>query len=33
MSPLVVLDWNDVGVGIEEDGGEIGVLARPFQKD
>lgn len=29
----MVLDWNDVGVGIEEDGGEVGVLARPFQED
>lgn len=33
MYPLVVLGRNDVGVGIEKNGGEGGVGAGPFEED
>lgn len=31
--PFVVLGGNDVGVGVEEHGGQRGVGARPFEED
>jgi len=31
--PLGVLGGNDVGVGVEEDGGKVGVCALPFEKN
>lgn len=33
VSPLGVLGGNDVGVGVEEDGGKVGICALPFQKN
>lgn len=33
VGPLVVLGGDDVGVGVEEDGGKGGVLAGPFEEE
>lgn len=33
MGPLVVLGRDDVGVGVEEDGGERRVGSGPFEED
>lgn len=33
VGPLVMLDWNDVGVRVEEDGREVGIGAWPFEED
>lgn len=31
--PLFVLDWNNIGVRVEEDGREVGIGAWPFKED